>query len=1011
MIRGCYKELDRKDLEALWRIVKTKYSDIRPEDEFERVLWGDLKVMFEPDKKSDVWRILQGYKVTIWKLIDSSGVHFVRNHLGLEQQCNLSFALRNFDLEDMELESTYSGPTAKLPILKLGEYEMWVIRIKQYFQIQDYSLWEVIENGDSWVSVPQTVLENGTSGIKMSIPVTAEEKTNKKNDVKARSLLLMALPNEHQLTFSQYPDAKSMFAAIETSFIRSQYACYFSVVIAQEDLNLNFLSSLPPEWNTHVVVWLNKPEIETISIDDLYNNFKIVEKKVNKSVGASSGAQNLAFMTASSTSSTNDTNTASLEVSTASPNVNAASPQVSTASVSDNTMYAFMVENPNGSNVLHLDLEQIYKDDLEAIDLKWQLSPASINYDNHQRKGIVSRNNYSRVDAKTTHPSVQRNISPKVVLLKTGLTPLNTVRPVNTAHLKIVVHSAKSKTHFSKQAQSTAKRPFYKQTSLTRRSLHTAKRHYYNGRPRAVNTARQAHNIWGKYKGFVDNGCSRHITGNIAYLLDFKEFDGGYVAFGGGAYDGRITGKETLKTNSLDFEDLPDENQILLKIPRRYNMYSFDMKNIVPKESLTCLVAKAILDESMLWNRRLGHINFKNINKLVKDNLVRGLPTKRFENDQNLVFCLSYSEDTRASLKEKGIKREYSVARTPQQNGVAERRNRTLIEAARTMLADSKLPTTFWAEAFLLLAIYSGQFLITQQVHSEENSQDCIVNANLEILHTLIPYQWIMIMVTKNCYVMPQKQDEDGPNNENAKQDKFEDDSSTKDVNAARKCVNTASLDVNTGSLKLNAIGPSVNTANELKVDLGNITNSYIVPTTPNTRVHKDHLIDNVIGDVKSSVQTRRMTKPTSKQGFLSDVWILVDLPSGKRAVGTKWVFRNKKDERGIVIRNKASAFLYGTIKEEVYVTQPPGFKDPDHQDKVYKVVQALYGLHQAPRACSMGELALFLGLQVQQKEDGIFITQDKYVAEILKKFNYSDVKSTSTLVDLEKTFGQGWRC
>ncbi|GJV49479.1 putative ribonuclease H-like domain-containing protein [Tanacetum coccineum] len=248
----------------------------------------------------------------------------------------------------------------------------------------------------------------------------------------------------------------------------------------------------------------------------------------------------------------------------------------------------------------------------------------------------------------------------------------------------------------------------------------------------------------------------------------------------------------------------------------------------------------------------------------------------------------------------------------------------------------------------------------------------------------------------------------------------------------------------------------------------------------------------------------------------LQQVWILVDLPNGKKAIGTKWVFRNKKDERGIVIRNKArlvaqghrqeegidyeevfapvarieairlflayasfmgflvyqmdvkSAFLYGTIEEEVYVTQPPRFKDPDHPDKVYKVVKALYGLHQAPRAwyetlanyllsngfkrgkidqtlfikkqkgdillvqvyvddiifgstnkelctsfeklmkdkfqmSSMGELTFFLGLQVQQKEDGIFISQDKYVAEILKKFNYSNVKSTSTPIDLEK--------
>ncbi|GJT95230.1 hypothetical protein Tco_1090748 [Tanacetum coccineum] len=284
----------------------------------------------------------------------------------------------------MEFESENTNTTAKLPILKLAQ-------------------------------------ENGTSVTKMSVPVTAEEKTNKKNDVKARSLLLMALPNEHQLTFSQYPDAKTMFAAIETRFggneatkktqktlLKQQYENFsatsaesldsifnrlqkivsrlaiLGVVIAQEDLNSKFLSSLPPEWNTHVVVWMNKPEVDTMSIDDLYNNFKIVEQKVKKSVGASSGAQNLAFMTALSTSSTNDANTASPQVSnaspnvntaspqvsTASPNVNTASPQVSTASFSDNVVYAFMVENPNVSNLLNQDLEQIHEDDLEAMDLK-----------------------------------------------------------------------------------------------------------------------------------------------------------------------------------------------------------------------------------------------------------------------------------------------------------------------------------------------------------------------------------------------------------------------------------------------------------------------------------------------------------------------------------------------------------------------------------------------------------------------------------------------------------------
>ncbi|GJX49435.1 hypothetical protein Tco_0276280 [Tanacetum coccineum] len=253
----------------------------------------------------------------------------------------------------MEFESAQSNTTAKLPILKL-------------------------KNGNSWVSVPQIAQDNGTSFTKISVPVTAEEKTNKKNDVKARSLLLMALPNEHQLTFSQYSDAKTMFTAIETRFrgnkstkktqktlLKQQYENF-------KDLNSKFLRSLPPELNTHVVVWMNKADIEIMSIDDLYKKFKIVEQDVKKYIGASSGAQNLAFMIAPSTSSTNDVNTAkpAYEVSTVSPNVNIASPQVSTTNFSDNNVYAFMVENPNGLNLLQQDLEQIHEDDPEAMDLE-----------------------------------------------------------------------------------------------------------------------------------------------------------------------------------------------------------------------------------------------------------------------------------------------------------------------------------------------------------------------------------------------------------------------------------------------------------------------------------------------------------------------------------------------------------------------------------------------------------------------------------------------------------------
>ncbi|GJX03400.1 putative ribonuclease H-like domain-containing protein [Tanacetum coccineum] len=136
-------------------------------------------------------------------------------------------------------------------------------------------------------------------------------------------------------------------------------------------------------------------------------------------------------------------------------------------------------------------------------------------------------------------------------------------------------------------------------------------------------------------KGIFDSGCSRHMTENKAFLTDYQELDRGFVAFGGSTRGGKITGKGKIRTDKLDFEDvffveelkfnlffLLDESQVLLRVPRQSNMYNFDLKNVVPSGDLTCLFAKATIDESKLWHRRLGHVNFKTMNKLVKGNLV-----------------------------------------------------------------------------------------------------------------------------------------------------------------------------------------------------------------------------------------------------------------------------------------------------------------------------------------------------------------------------------------------------
>ncbi|GJR82462.1 ribonuclease H-like domain-containing protein [Tanacetum coccineum] len=322
----------------------------------------------------------------------------------------------------MDLETAQTTTTAKLPILKQGEYDMWRLRIEQYFQVQDYALWDVIENGNSFKPVAQTTTNaDGTSTSLIPGPVTTEEKAQKKNDVKARSMLLMALPNEHLMTFNQYKDAKTLFAAIQTRFggndatkktqktlLKQMYENFSApstesldsifnrlqkIVsqlailgenISQEDLNLKFLRSLPSEWNTHVVVWRNKPDLDTMSFDDLYNNFKIVEQEVKGTANSSSSSssQNMAFV--SSPSSTNEVNTAygvstdNIQVSTASTQVSTASTQVSTANLSDATVYAFLANQPNGSQLVHEDLEQIHEDDLEEMDLKWQLALLSM---------------------------------------------------------------------------------------------------------------------------------------------------------------------------------------------------------------------------------------------------------------------------------------------------------------------------------------------------------------------------------------------------------------------------------------------------------------------------------------------------------------------------------------------------------------------------------------------------------------------------------------------------------
>ncbi|GJR96417.1 putative ribonuclease H-like domain-containing protein [Tanacetum coccineum] len=278
--------------------------------------------------------------------------------------------------------------------------------------------------------------------------------------------------------------------------------------------------------------------------------------------------------------------------------------------------------------------------------------------------------------ARLAHSNPKANIVPKAVLTRSGPVLVNAAKGtrVNTAR------------HTVKTARPTAA----VNAAGSRVAVKTA-------RPKAVLRAVRGNlgnagnpELELKERGIFDSGCSRHMTGNKSYLTDFEEIDGGFVAFGGNSRGGKITGKGTIKTSNLDFDDvyfvkelkfnllsvsqmcdkknsvlftdtecfvlssyfkLADENHVLLKVPKRDNMYSVDLKNIVPKRGRTCLYAHI---KAILWHRRLGHVNFKTINKLVKGNLVRGLPSKVFEINQTCVACQKRKQH-RASCKAKAV--------------------------------------------------------------------------------------------------------------------------------------------------------------------------------------------------------------------------------------------------------------------------------------------------------------------------------------------------------------------
>ncbi|GKA91529.1 ribonuclease H-like domain-containing protein, partial [Tanacetum coccineum] len=248
------------------------------------------------------------------------------------------------------------------------------MRMEQYLQCIDYTLWEIVENGNA------PILTKTVNGKETVIPPTSvKEKAQRKVELKARSTLLMALPNEHQLKFNSYKDAKTLITkVIEQTYERLQKLIsqleMHGEVIPQEDINQKFLRSLSQEWTMHTIVWRNKPEIETLSLDDLFNNLKAYESEVKGTSSSTTNSHNVAFL---SSSSTNRAVNTAQGVNTASTH-DAADSSTTIENLSDAVIYSFFASQPSIPQLDNEDLQQIHREDLEEIDLRWNIAMLTI---------------------------------------------------------------------------------------------------------------------------------------------------------------------------------------------------------------------------------------------------------------------------------------------------------------------------------------------------------------------------------------------------------------------------------------------------------------------------------------------------------------------------------------------------------------------------------------------------------------------------------------------------------